>query len=302
MNESPPAIRRFPRQHRSGRIAAAFVASLMAMAFAGCAGALNAVTTGAGYRLVEDVAYAAGARGTFDLYVPESAGPNSPLVVFVHGGSWDMGDKDMYLFVGQSLASQGIIVAVPNYRLYPQVTFPGFVEDGASAVVAVDAMAREGRNGIPAGRHPLFLMGHSAGAQIAGLLSTDARYLARAGGAIGRIAGFIGLAGPYDFLPLTEDRYKRVFPEPSREASQPINFVDGDEPPMLLIAGSADTTVDPQNTRLFAARLKAAGIPVTSRIVPGVDHIGAITSFATALKLSDQSIRADVLAFIAARS
>ncbi|MER0237599.1 alpha/beta hydrolase [Fulvimarina sp. MAC8] len=276
--------------------------SLYALWLAGCAGALNAVTSGAGYSIVENVRYMPGERGTLDLYIPEGAGPNAPVVIFVHGGSWDTGSKDIYLFVGQSLASEGIIVAVPNYRLYPEVQFPGFIEDAARATVSVGAWARQGENGIPAGSHPLFLMGHSAGAEIAGLLATDGRYLAKAGGSISALAGFVGLSGPFDFLPLTDERYMRIFPDATREASQPVNFVDGDEPPMLLIHGGADTVVDPKNTRSLAAKARAEGVSVSDRIVAGVDHTGTIKAFATALELGDRSIRSDVIQFVKGRS
>ena len=278
------------------------VAPLMLVALSGCAGALNAFTSGAGYAVVKDIRYRPGARGTYDLYVPDGATARTPVVVFIYGGSWDSGNKGMYLFVGQSLASQGIIVAVPDYRVYPQVKFPTFVEDAALATATIARAAERGGNGVQAGKHPVFLMGHSAGAEIAGLLATDGRRLAKVGYAKSRLAGFIGLAGPYNFLPLTEDRYKAIFPLAIREESQPINYVGGDEPPMLLIAGDADTTVNPDNTRSMAARIRTRGGRVESRIVPGVDHIGAISAFATALPLSDRSIRGETLAFIKAHA
>ena len=132
-------------------------------------------------------------------------------------------------------------MAVPDYRLYPQVRFPAFIEDGAEAVArARDVLARiEGR------RRPIVLMGHSAGAQIAALLALDERHLREAGlRACEAVAGMIGLAGPYDFLPLQEERYRRIFPEASRAASQPIAFADANDPPLLLVAGTADETVD----------------------------------------------------------
>ena len=276
----------------------AFLATLGALAGCSAAGIVNALTSGAGYRVEANLRYAEGPRGTLDLYVPAQAGPTAPVVVFFYGGSWDSGSKDLYLFVGQALASRGIIVAVPDYRVYPEVRFPGFVEDGAKAVGFVAAAAREGRNGLPAGRHPLFLMGHSAGAEIAGLLATDKRYLARQGLVPGQLAGFVGLAGPYDFLPLTEERYKRIFPEATRAASQPVNFVDGREPPMLLIAGDADTTVDPKNTRSLADKVRRAGGQATAMIVRGVDHIGAVSALSTALPFNDPAIRDAVIAFI----
>lgn len=280
-------------------VAATVLAVIAGLVACGGPAVLNALTSKAGFSVQRDIRYAEGDRGTYDLYVPDGAGPRTPVVVFIHGGSWETGSKDIYLFVGQSLASEGSIVAIPNYRLHPEVTFPGFVEDGASAVASIEGSARVGEHGMPAGDHPLILMGHSAGAQIAALLALDEHYLADAGLSTARLAGFVGLAGPYDFLPLEEDRYRRVFPEATRPASQPVAFVGAPMPPMLLLAGDADTTVKPANTLSLAAKVSAAGGNVEAEILPGVDHISAVSAMATALPLGDRSIRSLVLAFIA---
>ncbi|WP_062111693.1 alpha/beta hydrolase [Aureimonas sp. AU40] len=271
---------------------------------AGCSAPafLNAVTSRAGFETVRDLRYAPGDRGTYDLYVPNGATATTPVVVFIHGGSWDGGSKALYPFVGQSLASAGFVVAIPNYRLYPQVTFPGFVEDGAKATAVVAKLARDGGQGIPAGRHPLFLMGHSAGAQIAGLLAFDERYLARVGLKAHDLAGFVGLAGPYDFLPIQEERYKAIFPPATRTDSQPVRFPDGREAPTLLIAGLADTTVNPEETRSMARAIEAKGGRVETQYYPGLDHIGAVSSLATALPLGNPALRDRVILFLKAHS
>lgn len=271
---------------------------------AGCSGpaVLNAITSNSGYETVRDIRYRPGDRGTFDLYVPDGATASTPVVVFVYGGSWDSGSKSLYPFVGQSLASEGFIVAIPDYRVSPDVIFPTFVEDAAAAFAAVDRLAREGGHGVPAGRHDIALMGHSAGAEIAALLAFDERYLAEAGSSARRISAFVGLAGPYDFLPLTEERYKRIFPPAVRDASQPINFVSGGEPPALLIAGLADTTVNPENTRSMARRIRAVGGSVEERLYPGLDHIAAVSSLATALPLGEENLRGTVVRFLKART
>ncbi|MEF2550423.1 alpha/beta hydrolase [Aurantimonas sp. A2-1-M11] len=289
-------------QVRCRRRAARLLPLAAAMVLSGCAAVLNAATSGEGYGVVSDIRYGTGERGTYDLYIPATVTETTPLVVFLYGGSWESGDKETYLFVGQSLASDGIIVAIPDYRLYPEVRFPGFVEDAAEATARIMTTVRGGAYGMPGGPHPVFLMGHSAGAQIAGLLATNGDWLSGEGQSPSDLTGFIGLAGPYDFLPLSEERYKSIFPQETRTASQPVNFVDGDEPPMLLIAGADDTTVKPQNTRSLAARVRAQGGEATDIIYPGVDHIGAITSFATALPLADETIRDRTLLFIRERS
>ncbi len=286
------------------RFAAILLFAAASLPLAGCGGAsvLNAVTSRAGYAAERDVRFMPGARGTLDLYLPADAGPDTPVVVFVYGGNWDSGSKDLYRFVGQSLASRGVAVAVPDYRVYPEVLFPAFVADAARAVAFVERAARTGANGFAAGRHPLFLMGHSAGAQIAALLALDERYLAEAGGSAGRVAGLIGLAGAYDFLPLDEERYKRIFPPELRLASQPVRFVDGSDPPALLVVGDADRTVDPQNTRSLARRHAEAGSDAELVELPGADHIDPLSGLATALPVGDRTVRARVLGFIEARS
>ncbi|WP_206455587.1 alpha/beta hydrolase [Aurantimonas marina] len=296
---SPASIASIRRKSRFRHaVVASLLVPLAAFVLSGCAAVLNAATSGDGYSVVDDIRYMPGERGTYDLYIPATVSPKTPVVVFLYGGGWDSGSKDMYLFVGQSLASEGVIVAIPDYRHYPQVRFPGFIEDAAKATARIARTVRGGAYAMPGGPHPLFLMGHSAGAEIAGLLATDETWLAQERLSSQSLAGFIGLAGPYDFLPLTEERYKAIFPEEQRAASQPINFIDGGESPMLLIAGEDDTTVSPKNTRSLAAKMRASGGSVTETIYPDVDHLGAITAFATAIPLNDTAIRDQTLDFI----
>lgn len=271
------------------------------MTLAACSGAafLNAVTSGSGFTVTHDLRYADGARGTFDLYVPDGASPRTPLVVFFYGGSWDSGEKATFYFVGQSLAKAGFAVAIPDYRIYPDTVFPGFVEDGARATAAILRASAQGSGALaPAPDRPLVLLGHSAGAQIASLLTLDRHYLAAVGVDTKRIAAFVGLSGPYDFLPLDEERYIRIFPEATRAASQPINFARGDAPPMLLATGLADTTVEPRNTLALGAAIEAAGGQAEIATYEGADHLATITGFATAVPLGERSVRGDVIDFI----
>lgn len=282
-------------------VLARWAALAACLAAAGCAAALNGVTGTAGITVREDLRYAAGQRGGYDLYIPEGARADTPIVVFFYGGSWDMGSRDDYLFVGQSLARAGIVAAIPDYRLYPEVTFPGFVEDGARAVATVREAARRGAEGLPPGEHPLFLMGHSAGAQIAALLAHDARYLRAAGVPDGTVRGFVGLAGPYDFLPLTSERYRRIFPEASRAASQPVAFVDASDPPALLITGDADRTVEPRNSRSLFRRIQEAGGRAELQVVPGLGHVEAVVALSTVLP-GGSEVRDAVIDFVRRQS
>jgi len=216
-----------------------------------------------------DVVYAADTGEQLDVYRPVAAS-GAPVVVFFYGGRWQGGDRKQYAFVGEALAASGIVAVLPDYREYPAVRFPAFVEDAARAV----AWARQHAQALGGDPSRLYVAGHSAGAHIAALLGTDARYLDAQGFAPRDLAGVIAIAGPHDFLPITDADIAEIFGPPERYPdSQPVNFVDGDEPPFLLLHGSDDDLVRPRNSVSLADRLQAAHEPCELRIYPGIGHI-----------------------------
>jgi acetyl esterase/lipase len=239
----------------------------------------NTLAPRGGYRVQRDLAYGTGARHRLDVYLPDKA-EKAPIVVFFYGGNWRTGDKDHYRTVGGALASRGIVAVIPDYRLYPEIRFPAFIEDAAAAVAFVRRMAAS----FGADPQRLFLAGHSAGAYNAVLLGCDARYLGAAGVSLDQVAGVIGIAGPYDFLPLTDPALIELFGGAARRETLPITYAAGTHPPMLLVTGDADTTVSPGNTTRMAASLRAGGTRVEERHYPGVGHIGIILAFAPALR------------------
>ena len=202
--------------------------------------------------------------------------------MFVYGGGWTDGNKGTYRFVATALAANGFLTVVPDYQVFPQVRFPTFLQDNAAAVAWVKRnIARYG--GDP-GR--IFLMGHSAGAYNVAMLTLDKQWLGAEGLDPDRdIIGTIGLAGPYDFLPLHDPELEDIFaPAGDLRLSQPISFARGDAPPMLLLAGSADTTVLPRNTEHLAAAIRRAGGAVREEIYPGVNHTKIIGAMAGVLR------------------
>lgn len=279
-------------------IGTSLIAGLVAIAASFPLKLLNALTSRKGYTIESGVAYGALPRHKLDIYTPDNATRQTPVVVFFYGGGWNRGERANYLFVGQSLASAGYIVVVPDYRLYPDVVFPDFVADAAEAV----AFMFEKLGGQDGQANPLFLAGHSAGAHIAALLNLDARYLAATSAPQDAIAGVAGLSGPYDFLPLTEEIYKKTFPEAVRAESQPIEFVDGHEAPMLLIVGGADRTVDPGNTARLAAAIEAHGREATVVTYPSTGHIGTVAALASAIPWPKPAVREAVIEFVEARA
>ncbi len=259
---------------------------------------LNATVSAGGVALQSDIPYADGPRHMLDIYRPPSASGSAPLVVFLYGGGWDSGSKDIYGFVARPLAERGAVVVVPDYRLYPQVQFPAFLQDNAEAVAWAAAHAAE----FGADPRRVFLLGHSAGAYNAAMLALDPRWLHEAGYDRSRLAGVVALAGPYDFLPITDPDVIPVFASVNDDQrSQPISYVDGHNPPMLLLAGTADTTVRPRNTESLAAAIRAAGGPVESKFYPGIGHIGLITAFAPIFE-GRAPVLDDVWGFIAGQA
>jgi acetyl esterase/lipase len=265
--------------HLLGRLLAA---ALLA-ALAGCSPVrlLNDFVPTHALQVRGDVAYGGHPRQRLDVYTPRDAPDARPVVVFFYGGYWRSGSRANYLFLAEALTSRGFVVVVPDYRLHPEVTFPAFVEDAAAAVAWTARHAAE-FGGDP--QH-LFVMGHSAGAHLAAMVSLDARFLAAQDLSPAAIAGFIGLAGPYDFLPLTTERLQRIFPEETRARSQPIDFVSANAPRALLVTGDSDTTVRPGNTQRLAARLRAAGVAVREVSYPDEGHITIVTRLAAPLRV-----------------
>lgn len=259
------------------------------------ASVLNAMAPRDGVREASGLAYGAGDRHGIDVYAPDGA-EQAPVVVFLYGGSWVGGDRGMYRFLGASLAAAGVVCMVPDYRVWPEVGFPGFVQDAAQAV----AWARRNAAAHGGAADRLVLIGHSAGAHIATLLALDDDYLAAEGlRPATAVRGVVGLAGPYDFLPLRSPTLQAIFgPESGWAETQPVNHVAPGAPPMLLATGDADSMVLPRNTESLAARLRAVDNPVRTVTYPGLGHREIIGAFSSGLRFL-APVRRDVLRFVA---
>jgi acetyl esterase/lipase len=273
--------------------------SLLALTTAACSKlalvAANVPATFGAYKRQTDSAYGADPRQQLDVYMPdaEAASPR-PLVVFFYGGRWETGDKADYRFVGAALAGLGYVAVLPNYRHYPRVKMPGFMDDAAHA--ALWALEHAAELGADPGR--FYLMGHSAGAHMAALATLDKRYFLAAGGAAPHITGVIGFSGPYDFLPLTDPDLQDMFGPPALyPESQPINFVRADAPPMLLVQGLRDHAVWPKNSINLAAALRAKGVPVTLKLYPMLSHADTVAALSIPARARAPTL-ADIQAFV----
>jgi acetyl esterase/lipase len=245
-------------------------------------------------KITRSVAYAERSRHTLDICRPADA-VAAPVVVFFYGGGWRSGNKALYRYVAKALARRGYVAVVPDYRIYPEVRYPDFIEDAALAVRWVkDNATRFGGN-----PEKIFLQGHSAGAHIAAMLAFDARWLEKVGLTPSRdIAGLIGIAGPYDYMPLRDEILKVIFGGADRPETQPIFHVSPGAPPALLMTGSHDRLVEPGNSTRLAARLRAAGNAATVLTYRRVGHYLIIAALAPLLRLLVPVLR-DVDAFIA---
>ncbi|MDR5745600.1 alpha/beta hydrolase [Caballeronia sp. LZ029] len=267
----------------------------LALALAACVGGVVATRAFEhGTERADGIAYGKEPRERLDVYAPESRDrANLPVVVYFYGGGWQSGHRSDSRDVGEALAAHGIVTVAPDYRIYPEAVFPGFLDDAAAAV----RWARDHAHEFGGDPRRIFLMGHSSGAHMAAMLATDPRYLAAQGIANTSLAGMIGLAGPYAAIPTSDPHMDEIFPAALRAGALPIAFVSGNEPPMLLAAGTADTDVDPRNSDRFAEALRAHHDAVVLKKYAGYGHDTVVKSF-SAKRRKDSPVLADVTAFI----
>jgi acetyl esterase/lipase len=278
------------------RIALLLMVALLGGCRATLFAGLNTTDRHAGIETTSGVVFDTQHQLKLDVYRPANV-EHAPVVVFFYGGSWTHGERAWYRFVGTTLASHGVIAVIPDYRKYPQVKMDGFMHDAAKAVAWTHQHAQEW-GGAP---NDIFVMGHSSGGQIGALLMTDPSWLAPYDLRPADFAGFIGLAGCYDFMPIpaSEKDMLGMFghDDASQARAQPVRFVSGNEPPMLLLQGTADKEVDPSNAISLAHVLQAHHVPVTLKLYPGVGHNALVLAFSRPLK-NDAPTLEDTLQFI----
>lgn len=241
-----------------------------------------------------DVAYGPDPEQKLDVYAPAGKRTGLPVLVFVHGGSWESGSKNGYEFVGRTFAAQGYLTLVAGYRKRPGHAYPAFVEDAALALAfAEDQSSPWGGDG-----NRVYAVGHSAGAYNLAQAVLDKRYLDAAGFDQGKLKAVATLAGPFDFLPLdthvTIETFGKVADLPS---TQPVTFARADAPPFLLLTGDQDTTVRPRNSQQLYARLKDLGAPVEIKTYQGVGHVGILLQTAKPFRSETAPVLPDILKF-----
>jgi acetyl esterase/lipase len=289
----------FPRRRL---LASAFALGAVA-ALSACSPArlVNGLVPFDTYRFEGAIAYGAAPRQKLDVYHPLPAtasadGRKPPLVVFFYGGTWTHGDRAAFRFVGEALAARGAVVAIPDYGLSPAFRYPVFVRD--SALAAKWALDNAERLGADPRR--VHVMGHSSGAYNAAMVALDGRWLAEVGARPQQLAGWIGMAGPYDFLPIDNPEARVAFDWPATPPdSQPYAHAGADAPRTLLITARDDETVDPvRNTARLAAKLRAAGVEVRTESLDGLGHVTLIGAIARPLRWIGEPVLPSVTEFL----
>jgi acetyl esterase/lipase len=244
------------------------------------------------YELITNQAYGPDEANQLDIYKPTQTRPKG-TVIFFYGGCWGACttySRANYRFLAQALTAQGYIVVIPDYRLYPKVLFPQIMQDGAAIVSWVsNNIDRFGGKS-----EQMFLMGHSAGGHIAAMLAINEQYL---GDDLHKnIRGYIGLASPYDFI-FDQPYMEKLFAEIPYEQSQPSHFIDGSEPPLLLLYGKDDKTVYMRNIVKMMKAVKQKNGNAEPHIYNGMNHTDILAAFSIPYRDNYNVVR-DISAFL----
>lgn len=292
-------------------IAALLVAGLCLTQPSWAIGALelvNAISPAGGVGVSKDIAYGEYPAQNLDVYYPKALAQarkqghviqqRYPLVVFVHGGSWESGNKDQYAFVGQSLAQAGYVTAVINYRKAPEFIYPVFVEDTAQAV----AWTYQNADKFYANPQQMAVVGQSAGAFNVVAAMSNQQFLAPYGLQPSDIKAVVGIAGPYSYDFRTSNS-RSVFPsDATPEQVMPDRLLQagpsGLQPAYLLLTAENDKVVGDQNTERMAQALQAVNAVVTVSEIKGASHATSIGAMAGPLRgLND--VRQQLLDYLA---
>lgn len=268
---------------------------------------VNAISPDGGVGVSHDIAYGEDDAQTLDVYYPKVLAKavrkgriieqRYPLVVFVHGGSWQNGNKDQYAFVGQSFAQAGYVTAVINYRKAPKFIYPAFVQDTAQAIAWVHHNADK----LYADPQRLGVVGQSAGAFNAVAAVSNADFLSPYGMRPSDIKAVVGIAGPYSYDFRTSNT-RTVFPKDGDpEQIMPDRLINSgagqSQPNYLLLTAENDDVVAADNTVRMAAALRAAQADVQTAEIKKANHATSIGAMATPLRrLND--VREQVLTYL----
>ena len=269
---------------------------------------VNGITSNGGVGVSKNILYGDEPNQDLDIYYPKpltkamksknvtddnAINDSYPMVVFVHGGSWESGNKDEYAFVGQSLAQAGYVTAVINYRKAPEHVYPDYVQDAAQAI----AWSYNNAKSLHADPKRLAVIGHSAGAFNAVAAVANEDFLAPYGIKPKDIAAVIGIAGPYSYDFRKFSSRTAFGSDATPETVMPDRQIKGAQPPYLLLTAEKDKIVHVTNTTKMTQALKAAGVKVETGEIAGASHATSIGAMAPPLRWVND-VRAQVLSYL----
>jgi len=250
---------------------------------------LNGITPSSAFKKEKGLSYGTAEHEFLDVYRSKKPKADTPVLLFVHGGSWDSGSKDIYKFLADGFTKSGYDIVIPNYRLYPDAKFPNFLEDNAKAVAFTQKTYPDRK---------IVLLGHSAGAYNVLMLALQDSHLRAAGvDRCERIAGVVGLAAPTGIVPLESARLIEIFPDRFTAQDAVLNNVSTPAPAIFLGHGEDDTTVYPQNSTQLAEKITARGGAATAKVYPKLNHIDVVKVLSRHFD-DDTTLKADIVNFI----
>lgn len=238
--------------------------------------ALNRLTPKTSFELVENIAYGLKSRQRLDLYCAKKTLAHRPLIVFVHGGAWQHGDKKDYVFIGESLARAGYDVAVINYHLAPQSIFPVYIDDIAQALNYLNQHQQR----LNISTQHIILMGHSSGAF--NVMSVVYHPQQQAIHCRDQIKAIVGFAGPYHFDykgdPLAQDAFDQSVPY---QEVMPFYFVETNSIKHYLFLAENDQIVKKSNTFDMHQKLLQAGNHSHVAVIAKTGHVTIIATLSS---------------------
>lgn len=250
---------------------------------------LNTITPSGSFEKTKNISYGDLDRQKLDLYKTDRPKDGAPLLVFIHGGSWSEGNKGLYKFLAEGFTASGYDIAVPNYRLFPEVRYPDMIVDTAKAISYI-AKANPDRS--------IVLLGHSAGAYNMLMTVLEPKYLSAEGLSLcDTVVGAVSLAAPTGIIPLKEEPYITIFPDRFTAEDAPLNNVKGATPPLFFGHGAKDKTVYPQNSEALAEKIVMRGGSAEVKIYQDLNHTDLVKVIS---RLFDggSNLKSDIVSFI----
>lgn len=213
------------------------------------------------------ISYGQGPRHRYDLFNPAASAPDAPLVVYIHGGYWQRGDRTEYSFVAEALVAQGATVAIPSYSLCPDIPVAGIIEELRQFLMSLWQRLQ---------RRPV-VVGHSAGGHLAAaMIATD---WTRYGAPADLVGAGYGISGVYELAPLISTSLNaalRLTPESAREASPAVWPPPSPGRMFVAAVGGAESPEFLRQSLDLAAVWSAAGGTAECVVVPNANHFTVV--------------------------